>query len=259
MPVDPVGEEAAAVRCARAGRALRARRRRRNARAEGRGRRRRAQPDEQPEARLRRRAGREDARARRRRRDRHRRPRVEQRPRHVRRDAARGAARERRRRRPDRAAGARRAGDGDANRRPRRFTSATSPARSSPASAPISSWSISIRPTTCRDSTAIRGAVYSQIVYAAKSTDVVDVMCDGRWLMRERRLLTLDEDDLHAAAARRGAAHRRVPDRAGAERPAEADRDRRRRGRGKLRGAGEGAPRLRRRRCGARWRATRSP
>ena len=42
--------------------------------------------------------------------------------------------------------------------------------------------------------------VYSQIVYAAKSTDVVDVMCDGRWLMRDRRLLTLDEDDLRAAA-----------------------------------------------------------
>ncbi len=43
-------------------------------------------------------------------------------------------------------------------------------------------------------------AVYSQLVYAAKSTDVVDVMCDGRWLMRDRRLLTLDEDDLQAAA-----------------------------------------------------------
>jgi 5-methylthioadenosine/S-adenosylhomocysteine deaminase len=44
-------------------------------------------------------------------------------------------------------------------------------------------------------------AVYSQVVYAAKSTDVVDVMCDGRWLMRDRRLLTLDEDELRAAAA----------------------------------------------------------
>ena len=43
-------------------------------------------------------------------------------------------------------------------------------------------------------------AVYSQLVYAAKSTDVVDVMCDGRWLMRDRRLLTLDEDALAAAA-----------------------------------------------------------
>ena len=44
-------------------------------------------------------------------------------------------------------------------------------------------------------------AVYAQIVYAAKASDVVDVMCDGRWLMRDRRLLTLDEDDLRAAAA----------------------------------------------------------
>jgi 5-methylthioadenosine/S-adenosylhomocysteine deaminase len=43
-------------------------------------------------------------------------------------------------------------------------------------------------------------AVYSQLVYAAKSTDVVDVMCDGRWLMRDRRLLTLDEEALGAAA-----------------------------------------------------------
>jgi hypothetical protein len=43
-------------------------------------------------------------------------------------------------------------------------------------------------------------AVYSQLVYAAKSTDVVHTMCDGRWLMRDRRLLTLDEDDLRRAA-----------------------------------------------------------
>ena len=36
-------------------------------------------------------------------------------------------------------------------------------------------------------------AVYSRIVYASKSTDVVNVMCDGRWLMRDRHLLTIDE------------------------------------------------------------------
>jgi 5-methylthioadenosine/S-adenosylhomocysteine deaminase len=42
--------------------------------------------------------------------------------------------------------------------------------------------------------------VYAQIVYAAKSTDVVDVMCNGQWLMRDRRLLTLEEDALQAAA-----------------------------------------------------------
>jgi 5-methylthioadenosine/S-adenosylhomocysteine deaminase len=43
-------------------------------------------------------------------------------------------------------------------------------------------------------------AIYAQIVYATKSTDVVDVMCNGRWLMQDRRLLTLDEAELRAAA-----------------------------------------------------------
>jgi 5-methylthioadenosine/S-adenosylhomocysteine deaminase len=37
-------------------------------------------------------------------------------------------------------------------------------------------------------------------VYAAKASDVVDVMCNGRWLMRDRRLLTLDEGELRSAA-----------------------------------------------------------
>jgi 5-methylthioadenosine/S-adenosylhomocysteine deaminase len=44
-------------------------------------------------------------------------------------------------------------------------------------------------------------AVYSQLVYAAKSTDVRDVMCAGRWLMKDRRLLTIDEHALAVAAA----------------------------------------------------------
>jgi 5-methylthioadenosine/S-adenosylhomocysteine deaminase len=35
--------------------------------------------------------------------------------------------------------------------------------------------------------------VYSRIVYAGKSSDVRDVMCDGRWLMRDHALLTVDE------------------------------------------------------------------
>lgn len=43
--------------------------------------------------------------------------------------------------------------------------------------------------------------VYSQIVYASKSTDVLDVMCHGKWLMRNRHLLTLDEDALKREAA----------------------------------------------------------
>src|SRR5918992_1522018 len=42
--------------------------------------------------------------------------------------------------------------------------------------------------------------IYAQIVYAAKSTDVGDVMCNGHWLMRDRRLLTLDEAELRRAA-----------------------------------------------------------
>src|SRR5206468_12526138 len=42
--------------------------------------------------------------------------------------------------------------------------------------------------------------IYAQIVYAAKATDVLDVMCNGRWLMRERQLLTLDEAELPEAA-----------------------------------------------------------
>jgi 5-methylthioadenosine/S-adenosylhomocysteine deaminase len=43
-------------------------------------------------------------------------------------------------------------------------------------------------------------AVYSQLVYASKSTDVVDVMANGRWLMRDRRVLTIDEDEVRTAA-----------------------------------------------------------
>jgi len=46
-----------------------------------------------------------------------------------------------------------------------------------------------------------REALYAQLVYAAKGSDVRDVMCQGRWLMRERRLLTLDEQVLAAEAA----------------------------------------------------------
>ncbi len=43
-------------------------------------------------------------------------------------------------------------------------------------------------------------AIYSQIVYATKSTDVTAVMCNGQWLMRDRVLLTLDVKDLQLAA-----------------------------------------------------------
>lgn len=44
-------------------------------------------------------------------------------------------------------------------------------------------------------------SVYAQLVYASKAADVVHVMCNGRWLMRDRVLLTLNEDELRAAAA----------------------------------------------------------
>ncbi len=43
-------------------------------------------------------------------------------------------------------------------------------------------------------------STYSQLVYAAKSTDVVDVMINGQWVMRDRKLLTLDEQELMLAA-----------------------------------------------------------
>jgi len=39
-------------------------------------------------------------------------------------------------------------------------------------------------------------AVYSQLVYAAKSTDVRHVVCNGRMLMQDREMLTVDVDSL---------------------------------------------------------------
>ena len=43
-------------------------------------------------------------------------------------------------------------------------------------------------------------AVCARLVYATKSTDVTDVMCNGRWLMRGRALQTLDTVALADAA-----------------------------------------------------------
>lgn len=42
--------------------------------------------------------------------------------------------------------------------------------------------------------------IYAQIVYASKSTDVTDVMVNGKWLMRDQQLLTIDESQLLARA-----------------------------------------------------------
>ncbi len=38
--------------------------------------------------------------------------------------------------------------------------------------------------------------VYAQIVYAGKSSDVTDVMIDGRWVMRNNALLTINEAEI---------------------------------------------------------------
>ncbi len=41
---------------------------------------------------------------------------------------------------------------------------------------------------------------YAQLVYAGKATDVSDVMVNGKWLMQDRELLTLNETELVTAA-----------------------------------------------------------
>lgn len=43
--------------------------------------------------------------------------------------------------------------------------------------------------------------IYSRLVYAAKSSDVTDVMCNGRWLMKDRKLFTVDESAARKEAA----------------------------------------------------------
>jgi 5-methylthioadenosine/S-adenosylhomocysteine deaminase len=44
--------------------------------------------------------------------------------------------------------------------------------------------------------------VYSQLVYAAKAHDTRHVLIDGKWVMRDRVLLTLDEEKVQAEAQR---------------------------------------------------------
>ncbi len=46
-----------------------------------------------------------------------------------------------------------------------------------------------------------RNGPYAQLVYAAKSTDVSNVLVDGQWLMRERELVADNEAELLAHAA----------------------------------------------------------
>ncbi|MCL4262851.1 MAG: amidohydrolase [Anaerolineae bacterium] len=44
-------------------------------------------------------------------------------------------------------------------------------------------------------------AIYSRLIYAAKAGDVQHVLCNGRWLLRDQQLLTVDEAAALAAAA----------------------------------------------------------
>jgi 5-methylthioadenosine/S-adenosylhomocysteine deaminase len=44
-------------------------------------------------------------------------------------------------------------------------------------------------------------AIYAQLVYSTHASDVTDVMVNGKWLMREQQLLTLNESDLLSSAA----------------------------------------------------------
>lgn len=46
----------------------------------------------------------------------------------------------------------------------------------------------------------IHDTAYAQIVYASKSTDVSDVMVNGKWLMKNHKLLTVHEEELIAQA-----------------------------------------------------------
>ncbi|HNB51497.1 MAG TPA: amidohydrolase [Anaerolineales bacterium] len=46
-----------------------------------------------------------------------------------------------------------------------------------------------------------KNGAYAQLVFAAKSTDVTDVMVNGNWVMRNHQLLTLNEAELLAEAA----------------------------------------------------------
>lgn len=39
-------------------------------------------------------------------------------------------------------------------------------------------------------------SVYAQLLYASKASDVLSVMVDGRWLMKDKALLTIDESSL---------------------------------------------------------------
>lgn len=43
-------------------------------------------------------------------------------------------------------------------------------------------------------------SVYAQLVYSTKASDVTDVMVNGKWLMQNRQLLTIDEEEIRKSA-----------------------------------------------------------
>lgn len=50
-----------------------------------------------------------------------------------------------------------------------------------------------------------KNSIYAQLIYAAKGSDVTDVMIHGQFVMRERELLTLDEKKIMAEAQKMAA------------------------------------------------------
>lgn len=46
--------------------------------------------------------------------------------------------------------------------------------------------------------------IVSTIVYSAERSDVESVMIDGKWMMKNRRLLTMNEEEIKAAASQQG-------------------------------------------------------
>ncbi len=132
---------------------------------------------------------------------RHRWPRLQQRPRYVRRGAPGSLRRQSRDERPHLPARLHCPDSWQPAWAPRLCISAISPARSRPVAAPDL---ILVDITPLHNSPSYRRSpdnTYAQIVYAGKSTDVSDVMVNGNWLMRDHKLLTVEEGELLAEAA----------------------------------------------------------
>ena len=159
-----------------------------------------AQPELERQARQRRGAAARDAGRRPQRRARPRRGRVQQQPRHVRGDEVRLAAAPRGPRRRRAAAGPGRAAHGDAQRR--RGRSATRPASSS---AGRKADVILVDTNSTMFTPLMPGSrdhAYSHLVFAANGSCVDTTIVDGQVVMRDRTLLTVDEDEVIREANR---------------------------------------------------------